>query len=96
MIDEGDKTDTDYITEEIINMIETFCNEDLTEEDKEFEKYCKMYEEKFGKRAYIAEPGGTMQQTIAAIKKCLEEDKDMLEDLLYPNFKEDMKNGIIY
>lgn len=22
----------------------------LTEEDKEFEKYCKLYEEKFGKR----------------------------------------------
>lgn len=68
----------------------------MNEEEKEFEKYCKIYEEKFGKRAYIAEPSGTMQQTIDAIKKCLEEDKDMLDDLLYPNLKEDIKNGILY
>ena len=29
---------------------------ELSEEDKEFEKYCKLYEERFGKKAYVAEP----------------------------------------
>lgn len=98
IINEGDRTDAEFITEGIIN----FDNMDieLTDEekelDKEFEKYCKLYEERFGKRAYIAEPSGTKQKTIDAIKKCLEEDKDILDDLLYPNFEKDMKEGKIY
>lgn len=93
IIDEGDKTDTDYIYETgIFEKSDT----ELSEEEKEFEKYCKLYEERFGKRAYIAEPSGTRQKTIDAIKKCLEKDKDMLDDLLYPNFKRDMKNGVLY
>lgn len=96
IIDEGDKTDADYITEGIMNATEEIISVDLTEEEQEFEKYCNIYEERFGKRAYIAEPSGTMQQTINAIKKCLEEDKDMLDDLLYPNFEDDMKNRILY
>lgn len=98
IIDECDKTDSDYITEGIINAAETFGNPDreLSEEEKEFEKYCKLYEERFGKRAYIAEPSGTRQKTIDAIKKCLEKDQDILDDLLYPNFKEDMKKGRLY
>lgn len=56
---------------------------ELTEEEKEFEKYSKLYEEKFGKRAYIAEPSGTMEQTIKAIKICLEKNEDLLDNLLY-------------
>lgn len=98
IIDEGSKTDADYITEGILNAGEMFENPDreLSEEEKEFEKYCKLYEERFGKRAYIAEPSGTRQKTIDAIKKCLEKDKDMLDDLLYPNFKRDMKKGRLY
>lgn len=78
---------------------ELFVNKAITplsEEDKEFEKYCKLYEEKFGKKAYIAEPSGSKQQTIDAIKTCLEKDKDLLDKILYPNFDEDMKNGILY
>lgn len=92
IIDEGDKTDTDYITDAMLNVEETT----LSDEDKEFEKYCKLYEEKFGKRAYIAEPSGTKQKTIEAIKICLEKNKDLLDELLYPNFDEDMKNGVLY
>lgn len=57
----------------------------LSEEEKEFEKYCKLFKERFGRNAYIAEPSGTMENTIKAIKKCLKEDKDILDDLLYPN-----------
>lgn len=52
----------------------------LSEEEKEFEKYCKLYEEKFGKRAYIAEPSGTKEQTINAIKTCLEKNEDLLDN----------------
>lgn len=55
----------------------------LSEEEKEFEKYCKLYEEKFGKKAYIAEPSGTREQTINAIRTCLEQNEDLLDNLLY-------------
>ena len=54
-------------------------------EDKEFERYCRLYEEKFGKHAYIAEPSGTKEQTINAIKVCIERNEDMLDRILYPN-----------
>lgn len=60
----------------------------MNEEEKEFEKYCKLYEERFGKIAYIAEPNGTMQKTIEAIKICLEKNEDILDKLLYPDFDE--------
>ena len=62
--------------------------EKSTVEEKEFEKYCKLYEERFGKIAYIAEPNGTMQKTIEAIKICLEKNEDILDKLLYPDFDE--------
>ena len=80
------------------NKVEDFMNkvsneyksEELSEEDKEFEKYCKLYEEKFGRRAYIAEPNGTKRQTIEAIKICLEKNEDLLDRLLYPNLSDDL------
>ena len=77
-------------------VIDEYEPESLSEEDKEFEKYCKLYEEKFGKKAFIAEPSGSKQQTIDAIKTCLEKDKDLLVRILYPNFDDDMKNGFLY
>lgn len=77
------------------NIIIDFMNKEIDKEadvdksevDIEFEKYCKMYEERFNKEAYIAEPGGTKKETIEAIKKCLEKDKDILDKLLYPKVK---------
>lgn len=69
---------------------------ELTEEDKEFQYYCTLYKEKFGKHAYIAALSGTREKTIEAIKICLEKNEDLLDELLYPNLKEDMKNGIRY
>ncbi len=69
---------------------------ELTEEEKEFEKYCNLYEERFGKKAYIAEPSGSKQQTIDAIKTCLEKNEDLLDKLLYPNYDKDMEDGILY
>ena len=77
------------------NIIIDFLNKEIDKEvdivgsevDIEFEKYCKMYEERFNKKAYIAEPGGKKKKTIEAIKKCLQKDKDILDKLLYPKVK---------
>lgn len=63
--------------------IKEMAEKDLNE-GQEYLKYSKLYEEKFGKKAYIAEPSGTMEQTIAAIKTCLERNEDLLDSLLYP------------
>lgn len=71
--------------ENIINYMNNIENTNLSEKDKEFEKYLKLFKEKFGRNAYIAEPSGTKQQTIGAIKICLKENKDILDELLYPN-----------
>lgn len=64
--------------------------------DSEFKKYCDLYKEKFGKNAYIAVPSGSKKQTIEAIKECLKRNEDILDELLYPNFKKDMENGVLY
>ena len=77
-------------------IIDDYKSASLTEEDKDFEKYCKLYEEKFGKRAYIAEPNGTKEKTIEAIKTCLEKNEDLLDKILYPKFDEDIENGNLY
>lgn len=71
--------------ENVINYINNIENTNLSEKDKEFEKYLKLFKERFGRNAYIAEPSGTKQQTIEAIKICLKENKDILDELLYPN-----------
>lgn len=89
---EADKAQEDYINELFTNTQE----QQKTPLDEEFEKYCKLYEEKFGKKAYIAEPSGSKQQTIDAIKTCLEENEDLLDKLLYPNFDKDMEDGVLY
>lgn len=71
--------------ENIINYMNNIEKTELSKEDKEFEKYLKLFREKFGRNAYIAEPSGTKQQTIEAIKICLKGNKDILDELLYPN-----------
>lgn len=73
------------MNENIINYMNNIENTNLSEEDKKFEKYLKLFKERFGRNAYIAEPSGTKQQTIEAIKICLKENKDILDELLYPN-----------
>lgn len=81
-----------------VDVVETFgnCDVELSEEEKEFEKYCKLYEERFSKKAYIAEPNGTKQKTINAIKICLEKNEDLLDKLLYPGFDDDIKKEVLY
>ena len=94
IIKEGNKSTDDVIRESIENVVPIQTK--TTPIDNEFEKYCKLYEEKFGKRAYIAEPSGTKEQTINAIKICLEKNEDLLDKLLYPNLEKDMNNGVLY
>lgn len=72
--------------ENIINYMNNTEKAELSKEDKEFEKYLKLFKERFGRNAYIAEPSGTKQQTIEAIKICLEKNEDILDQLLYPNY----------
>lgn len=71
--------------ENIIKYMNNIEKTELSKEDKEFEKYLKLFKERFGRNAYIAEPSGTKKQTIEAIKKCLKENKDILDELLYPD-----------
>ena len=87
-----DKEVKDYMME----FIEKTPEQPRTELDDEFDKYAKLYEEKFNKRAYIPEPSGTKEFAIECIKKCLQENRDILDELYYPNFKKDMENGILY
>ena len=68
----------------------------LSEEEKEFDKYCKLFKERFGRNAYIAVPSGTMKDTINAIKICIEKNEDILDELLYPKLKKDLNNGVLY
>lgn len=88
IVKEENKTDEDYIVETLNNLEEKVIYND---EEKEFDKYCNLYEERFGRKAYIAEPTGTKEQTIKAIKMCLEKNVDILDKLLYPN-----ENKFIY
>lgn len=46
------------MNENIINYMNNIENTNLYEEDKEFEKYLKLFKERFGRNAYIAEPNG--------------------------------------
>jgi len=92
IINDGEKTEEDYMME-TIEKIKTHATTNL---DEEFDKYCKLYRERFGKSAYIAEPSGSKEQTINAIKTCLEKNEDLLDKIYYPNWTEDSENGILY
>lgn len=66
-------------------------NKKLSREEKKYIKYSKKFKERFGREPYIAEPSGTNQKTIKAIKKCLKLDEDILDELLYPNYNENVR-----
>lgn len=83
VIDIGD--DVMKIIDEIVEIIKSEGEVITLSIDEEFEKYVKLYEERFGKTVKIPEPGGTKEKVIDAIKNCLEKDKDILDDLLFPN-----------
>lgn len=56
----------------------------LDDIDEKYKYYSNLYFELFGKKAFITNPGGSKEQTIAAIKKSLIEQKDLLGELLNP------------
>lgn len=64
-------------------------NKEFKNIDEEYNYYCKLYYEKFRKKAFIAIPGWTKEKTIEAIKKSLEENKDLLGEMFYPNSNDD-------
>lgn len=80
------------------DFINDFTNNNIAsdEKDKEFIKYSKLFKERFGREPYIAEPNGTKEDTIKAIKICLEKNEDILDKLLYPSSQDDLDNGILY
>ncbi len=86
----GNRNIEEFMSKYISNSTER----SLSEEEKEFKKHCKLFKERFGRDAYIAEPSGTMKDTIKAIKICIEKNEDILDELLYPNLKEDLNNGL--
>lgn len=57
----------------------------LDDIDSDYKYYSKLYFDKFGKKAFITMPGGTKEKTIEAIKKSLEENKDLLGEIFNPN-----------
>ena len=67
-----------------------FSNKKLSREEKRYIKYSNKFKERFGRNPYIAEPSGTRKQTIRAKKRCLKQDKDILDELLYPNNNENV------
>ena len=81
------KEDKIMIDSNIKKSIDNFIIQktNIFEDDKEFIKYYDLFKERFGRNPYIAEPNGTREQTIKAIKICLEKNEDILEQLLYPN-----------
>ena len=82
--------------DKILEMFKKMPDKPRTPIEEEFDKYAKLYEERFNKKAYIPEPSGTIEFAIECIKKCLDEGKDMLDDLYYPNFDKDKENGNLY
>ena len=57
----------------------------LSDVDNEFIKYLTLFKERFGRNAYISEPNGTKEQTIEAIKICLEKNEDILMSYGFTN-----------
>lgn len=85
MIDKNSKEN--YGLKKFMN---NFINENtekkkLTKIEKDYIKYSEEFKKKFGRYPYIAEPSGTMELAIKAIKICLEENKDILDEIYYPD-----------
>ena len=76
-----------FMNEFIDKQLENGTNSNL---DKEYEKYVNLYEEKFDKKVFIPEPGGTKEIVIFAIKESLIKNEDLLNEILYPSYQENV------
>lgn len=80
---------TDQAFDDFLNKFIDEAPKKLTREEKKFIKYSKKFKKRFGRDPYIAEPSGTIEDTIKAIKKCLKEDKDILDEIFYNSSDKD-------
>jgi len=70
------------------NLIEEFFKGHINEsnsDNNEFAKYVELFENRFGRCPKDREPGGSEEQMIKAIKVCLEENEDILDELIFEN-----------
>lgn len=68
-----------------------FNDSELSEFEQEYIKYTELFREKFGRfPEIIFDSKVTKEQNLEAIKKCIKENKDILDEILYS----DRKNGV--
>lgn len=78
--------------DDLIDDNELFDDTETVDEIKEnYEEYSKIFFDKFGEYPYISETGGTYEKAIEAIKICLKEDKNILDQIYYPQISVDKK-----
>lgn len=65
-----------------------FNDSELSEFEQEYIKYTELFREKFGRfPEIIFDFKVTKEQNLEAIKKSIEQNKDMLDEILYKNKK---------
>lgn len=65
-----------------------FNDSELSEFEQEYIKYSELFREKFGRfPEIIFDSKVTKEQNLEAIKKSIEQNKDMLDEILYKNRK---------
>lgn len=65
-----------------------FNDSELSEFEQEYIKYTELFRKKFGRfPEIIFDSKVTKEQNLEAIKKSIEQNKDMLDEMLYKNKK---------
>ena len=65
-----------------------FNDSELSEFEQEYIKYTELFRKKFGRfPEIIYDSKVTKEQNLEAIKKSIEQNKDMLDEILYKNKK---------
>ena len=65
-----------------------FNDSELSEFEQEYIKYTELFRKKFGRfTEIIFDSKVTKEQNLEAIKKSIEQNKDMLDEILYKNKK---------
>lgn len=65
-----------------------FNDSELSEFEQEYIKYTELFRKKFGRfPEIIFDSKVTKEQNLEAIKKSIEQNKDMLDEILYKNKK---------
>ena len=68
-----------------------FNDSELSEFEQEYIKYTELFRKKFGRfPEIIFDSKVTKEQNLEAIKKSIEQNKDMLDEMLYKNKKSEL------